>query len=174
MGVAALLVGCGSSTGSSYAARVCGDLDRWVTTVNDSLGRLRDGLDERSTTDQERRAVLEHLDDVDAATEELASAVRRAGDAPGEGSFAGRLQDGIDGVLATADEVRAEVRELPDDLEEFRAGAAPLLGARLGGAIRGVLRTLTPEEAGELGDAFAEAEECTGVLPEEAPAEPGS
>jgi hypothetical protein len=163
--VTALLVGCGPPAGSSYATRVCRDLDRWVTTVNESLGRLRDTIDERSTADQERRAVLAHLDDVDAATEELAGAARRAGPAPGAPSFAEQLRDRIEGVLVTADEIRAQLRDLPDDLEGFRSGAAPLLGTRLGGAIRRVLQTPAGDAAGDLRDAFSDAEACRDVIP---------
>jgi hypothetical protein len=166
----AVLAGCGPPAGSDYAAAVCTDVDRWVRSVNTSLDRLRTGAEDRTSVGQERRAFLDHLDDVESATEAVARDLREAGapDATGGRRFADTLVLLADRVGQAVDEVRAQVDDLPGNLRRFRSEAGSLLGVRLGGAIRELLQSLAPSAAGELRDAFREEPVCRGVLPDEA------
>jgi hypothetical protein len=171
----AFLAGCGPPAGSDYAAAVCTDVGRWVRSVNTSLDQLRVGAEDRTSVGEERRAFLDHLDDVESATAAVTRDLREAGapDVTGGRRFADTLVVLADRVGQAVDEVRAQVDDLPGTLRRFRSEAGALLGGRLGGAIRELLGSLAPSSAGELGEVFREEPACRGVLPDEAPGGPG-
>jgi hypothetical protein len=103
----AVLAGCGPPAGSDYAAAVCTDVDRWVRSVNTSLDRLRTGAEDRPSVGQERRPFLDHLDDVESATQAVARDLREAGapDVTGGRRFADTLVVLADRVGQAVDEV---------------------------------------------------------------------
>jgi hypothetical protein len=125
----------------------------------------------RTPLADERRAFLNHLEEVEAATEAIAPDLREAGvpDVTGGREFADRLVVLADRVGQAVDEVRARVDDLPSNLRRFWTEAGALLGERLGGAIRELLGSLAPSSAGELADAFREEPACRDVVPADAP-----
>ena len=139
--------------------------------MNSSLDRLREGVEGRTSVADERRAFLDHLEEVEAATEAITHDLREAGvpDVTGGREFADRLVILAGRVGQAIDEVRARVDDLPTNLQRFRTEAGALLGERLGGAIRELLGSLAPSSAGELADAFREEPACRDVRPGDAP-----
>ena len=160
--------GCGTSGASrDYAASVCSEIDAWVDEVNASLSELRDTVSERTTVQQETEAVGRHLDDVDAATEELIAGLQDVPTTNVEGAegLSARLVDLLEETRTVTEEVRRKVQGLEDQgLAEFRQKVAPLLGRRIGGLVRQLIAAPTDPAAGELAGSFREEPSCDAVL----------
>lgn len=163
-----LAMGCGAPQGSrDYAAGVCGEIATWVEAVNSSLRRLSQGVKDRTTVEQEMDAVVRHLDDVESATEGSIAGLRRVSTSGVEGAEAltDRLVTLLERTLSVARSVRENVRRIDDQgLQAFREDVGPLLGRRVGGAIRQVLAAPTDPAAGEIADGFREEPGCQDVL----------
>jgi uncharacterized protein YggL (DUF469 family) len=166
--VALAAAGCGSSEQSrEYASTVCGEIDAWVDTVNSSLDVLSGSVAERTTVEQEVQAVGRHLDDVDAATEELIADIQdvSTSEVDGAEALSARLLNLLEQTQAVTEEVRQKVRGLQDQgLQQFRATAGPLLGQRIGGSVREVLAAPTAPSAGDIAESFREEPACDDVL----------
>jgi hypothetical protein len=162
LAAAVLLGGCGG--GDSYAADVCGALDRWVQSVNGSLAELRQGTEDRDSVSQERRALLQHLEDVEEANAGLREDLGGTGTSPEQEQVVDRLVALVDEADRAVQRIRADVEALDTQrLQEFRETVGPLLGNRLGGIIRRVLGA--PAEAGgDLGPAFEDEPACDEIL----------
>jgi uncharacterized protein YggL (DUF469 family) len=173
--VALAAAGCGASEQSrEFASTVCGEIDAWVDAVNSSLDVLSGSVSERTTVEQELQAVGRHLDDVDAATEELMAAIQdvSTSEVDGAEALSARLLTLLERTDEVTEEVRQEVRGLEDQgLKEFRETVGPLLGQRIGGSVRQLLAAPTDPSAGEIAESFREEPACDGVL---SPADQGS
>jgi hypothetical protein len=157
---------CGAPA-RDYPAAVCGEMDEWVEEVNASLDELSGGVEDRTTVPEETDAVIDHLDDVDAATVQAIEDLRdvASSDVGGADAFTDRLAALLQRVLYVASSIRDELETTADEgLEAFRDRIGGLLGRRLGGAIREVLAAPTDPASGDLADAFQEEPSCEDVL----------
>ena len=166
--VGVLTLGCGASQGTrDYAAAVCGEIDAWVEAVNSSLRELSQGVKDRDSVAQEREAVVQHLDDVEIATEGSISRLRRVPTSGVEGADAltVRLVGLLEHTVSVTRSVRQDVRAIDDQgLQAFREAVGPLLGRRVGGAIRRVLSAPTDPAARDIADGFRDEPGCQDVL----------
>ena len=165
-----LAAACGrSAAADAYADRVCRDLDAWIRSINGSLQELSAGNERRTSADQERRAILDHLADVQEATSRLTAELEEepAPEVDGGAAFAGGVLGAARRVEAAVRAVRAEVKAMPRDLQQIRADAGALLGAKVGGAVQALLGSLTEPASGDLADSFDASPACEDVVPEE-------
>jgi hypothetical protein len=150
-----------------YAATVCGEVGSWLRTISASLKDFTSGTSNRTTVAEERAAVKEHLDEVQAATQGLADDIRGASllGEPGGGALSRLLLESLRDVETAIAEVREAVADpRGNSLDRYRREVGPVLERHMSRAVARTLDVLTPGSTGALTERFRAEPSCEGIF----------
>ena len=156
--VVALAAGCGGDDAGStetWAGDVCGELSEWITEVDEAVKTAtQDGL--RLEADDARPAV----EQVRAASDELASDLSELGPPETEAGTAAQAELEDLSAAVRTDVARVE-RALERDAHPFELTALVVAAfSSAASEARETFERLRQLDAGELEQAFADAESC--------------